>query len=109
MLSHNLGTIGFGDKDPRFVPGRIRRLLVCALGGVGALPFTYAMGYARLGPGTAVGNSDPMGIASVVTPEGEPRFFRNVQLVYVMCEVIPQAMLQMFVGVMVNKSPLPLA
>lgn len=101
---HNLATVGFGDKDPRFITGRIRRYIVCALGGLGALPLTYAMGYARLGPGTAVGNSDPMGIASVVTPEGEPRFFRNVQLVYVMCEVIPQAMLQMFVGVMVRKS-----
>ncbi len=99
---HNLGTVGFGDKDPRFITGRIRRYLVCALGGVGALPLTYAMGYARLGPGLAVGNSDPMGIASVVTPEGEPRFFRNIQLVYVMCEVIPQAMLQMLVGVMVS-------
>jgi hypothetical protein len=97
---HNLGTVGFGDKDPRFITGRIRRYAVCALGGLGALPLTYAMGYARLGPATAMSNSDPMGVASVVTPEGEPRFFRNIQLVYVMFEVIPQAMLQMFVGVM---------
>ena len=102
---HNLGTVGFGDKDPRFITGRIRRCIVCALGGVGALPLTYAMGYARLGPALAVANSDPMGIASVVTPEGEPRFFRNIQLVYVMCEIVPQAMLQMFVGVMVSQNP----
>lgn len=92
---HNLATLGLGDKDPRFIKGKIRRIILVAFGGVGALPLTYAIGYARLGTQVAQGETgDPMGIASVVTKEGEPRFFRNIQLTYVMCEIIPQAMLQ---------------
>ena len=57
---HNLATVGFGDKDPRYITGKIRRGILVAFGGLGALPLTYAMGYARLGPATAMGSGDPM-------------------------------------------------
>jgi hypothetical protein len=50
---HNLSTAGYGDKDPRFLSGKLRRAGAVALAGVGALPLTYALGYARLGPGSA--------------------------------------------------------
>ena len=97
---HNLGTVGFGDKDPRFMSGKLRRLLVVTLGGVGLLPLTYAMGYARLGPATAMAASAPGGLSTVVSAEGEPTYFRSLQLAYVLLEAAPQAMLQMYVGVM---------
>ena len=104
---HNLSTAGMGDKDRRFFPGRLRRYWAVALGAVGALPLSYAIGYFRLGPGSAASRGAEGGIKTVISEAGQPIYLRWIQIAHAVAQAVPQLLLQMVVGVFDDQLQVP--